>query len=220
MDVKLFSFWRSLATFRVRIALNLKGITPEVVEIRLDQGDQHSEAYRAINPEMVLPALIDDNAPPLFQSLAIIEYLDECYPTPPLLPTGARARARVRGLAQVVACDHHPLIVPRVRSYLEKELNLDEETRLAWCRHWFNEGLRTLETHLARDKETGRYCHGERVSLADLCLVSHAVGAKIFNCDTSPYPTVQRIVTTCLEDENFAKAHPLKQPGAPEKVVH
>lgn len=218
--MKLYSFWRSLATFRVRIALNLKGLKPEVVTIGLDKGDQHSEDYRKVNPQMVLPALIDGDGPPLVQSLAIIEYLDETHPEPPLLPQGARARARVRGLAQVVACDHHPLIVPRVRTYLEKELHLDEEARMAWCRHWFTEGLKTLETHLARDKETGRYCHGDSVTMADLCLVSHAVGSRIFKCDVDAYPTVTRIVGTCLEDERFAKAHPLKQPGAPAQVAH
>jgi len=131
--VKLFSFWRSLATFRVRIALNLKGITPEeVIDIDLMKGKQREAKYRAVNPQMVLPALVDGEGPVLFQSLAIIEYLDETHPQPPLLPQGARARARVRGLAQIVACDSHPLLVPRVREYLEHELKLDEPTRLKW----------------------------------------------------------------------------------------
>ena len=135
--MKLFSFWRSLATYRVRIALNLKGITPdEVIDVNLMKGAQREAAFRAVNPMMALPALVDGEGPALFESLAIIEYLDETHPNPPLLPRDAKDRARVRGLAQIVACDSHPLIVPRVREYLEHELELDEPTRLAWCRHW------------------------------------------------------------------------------------
>src|SRR5271155_3530075 len=128
--MKLFSFWRSLATYRVRIALNLKGITPdEVIEVNLIKGAQREAAYRAVNPMMALPALLDGDRPILFESLAIVEYLDETHPDPPLLPRDARGRARVRGLAQLVACDSHPLIVPRVREYLELEFKLDEPTR-------------------------------------------------------------------------------------------
>src|SRR5215469_6051054 len=128
--MKLFSFWRSLATFRVRIALNLKGLAPEeVIDVDLTKGVQREAKYRAVNPQMVLPALVDGEGPVLFQSLAIMEYLDEIHPHPPLLPTEPRARAFVRGIAQIVACDSHPLVVPRVRNYLEHELKLDEPTR-------------------------------------------------------------------------------------------
>ena len=135
--MKLFSFWRSLATYRVRIALNLKGLVPdEIVDVNLMKGAQREAAYRAVNPMMALPALIDGEGPILFESLAIIEYLDETHPNPPLLPRDARGRARVRGLAQIVACDLHPLIVPRVREYLEHEFKLDEPTRIKWCQHW------------------------------------------------------------------------------------
>ena len=126
--MKLFSFWRSLATYRVRIALNLKGLVPDVVDVNLIKGAQRGAEYRAVNPMMALPALIDGDGPTLFESLAIIEYLDETHPNPPLLPRDARGRARVRGLAQIVACDSHPLIVPRVREYLEHEFKLDEPT--------------------------------------------------------------------------------------------
>ncbi|HVY57095.1 MAG TPA: maleylacetoacetate isomerase [Xanthobacteraceae bacterium] len=216
--MKLFSFWRSLATFRVRIALNLKGIAPEVVEIDLMQGRQREEAYRRVNPQMVIPALVDGDGPVLFESLAIIEYLDETHPTPPLLPREPRARARVRGLAQIVACDAHPLVVPRVREFLEHEFRLDEPQRMAWCRHWIVEALRVLESHLANEPETGRFCHGDQVTMADLCLVSHAVGAKLFKVDLAPYPTVSRITDTCLAIDAFARAHPLRQPGAPASV--
>ncbi len=213
--MKLFSFWRSLATYRVRIALNLKGLVPdEVVDVNLMQGKQREASYRAVNPQMMLPALVDGDGPVLFQSLAIMEYLDETHPQPPLLPREPRARARVRGLAQIVACDSHPLMVPRVREYLEHELKLDEPARMAWCRHWIAQALTALETNL-NSKETGRYCHGDAVSIADICLASQAAGAKFFGVDTSPYPTINRIVDACLEIDAFARAHPLKQPGAP-----
>jgi maleylacetoacetate isomerase len=216
--VKLFSFWRSLATYRVRIALNLKGIQPdEVIDINLMKGQQREEAFRKVNPMMAIPALIDGDGPALFESLAIIEYLDEVHPQPKLLPSDPRGRARVRGLAQIVACDSHPLLVPRVREYLEHQLKLDEPTRMAWCRHWIKEALTALETHL-KSKETGRYCHGDAVSIADVCLVSQAAGAKFFQVDTAPFPTVNRIVDTCQAIDAFARAHPLKQPGAPASV--
>jgi maleylacetoacetate isomerase/maleylpyruvate isomerase len=216
--MKLFSFWRSLATYRVRIALNLKGIQPdEVIDVNLMKGEQRKAEFRAVNPMMALPALVDGDGPALFESLAIIEYLDETHPQPPLLPKDARGRARVRGLAQLVACDSHPLLVPRVREYLEHELKLDEPTRMAWCRHWITQALTALETNL-QDKATGRYCHGDAITLADICLISQAAGAKFFQVDTAPYPTVNRIVDTCLALEPVARAHPLKQPGAPASM--
>jgi maleylacetoacetate isomerase len=215
--VKLFSFWRSLATFRVRIALNLKGLAPdEVVDINLIAGQQRGADFRAINPQMLIPALIDGEGPPLFQSLAIIEYLDETHPQPPLLPSAPRARARVRGLAQIVACDSHPLLVPRVREYLEHELKLDEPTRLKWIQHWIGEALRALEVNLAQSSETGRYCQGDSITIADVCLASQAVGAHFFKCDLAPFPTVRRITELCMRQDAFARAHPLRQPGAPQ----
>jgi maleylacetoacetate isomerase len=216
--VKLFSFWRSLATFRVRIALNLKGLQPdEVIDVNLLQGKQREADYRAVNPQMLIPALID-NGPVLFQSLAIIEYLEETHPHPRLLPADPAARARARGLAQIVACDSHPLLVPRVREYLEHQLKLDEPARLKWIQHWVGEALKAIETNLAGSRETGRYCQGDAVTIADICLVSHAVGAKFFNYDLAPFPTVRRIVDTCLQEDAFARAHPLRQPGAPASV--
>src|SRR5215471_11845539 len=146
--MKLFSFWRSLATYRVRIALNLKGIQPdEVIDVNLIKGQQREAAYRAVNPMMAIPALIE--------SLAIIEYLDEVHPRPPLLPTDARGRARVRGLAQIVACDSHPLLVPRVREYLEHELKIDEPARTKFIQNWIGAALTALETNLSTSKETG-----------------------------------------------------------------
>ncbi|MGP0094790.1 MAG: maleylacetoacetate isomerase [Xanthobacteraceae bacterium] len=213
--MKFYSFWRSLASYRVRIALNLKGLKPEVFDVDLIKGKQREDAFRAVNPQMVLPALIDGDGPPLFQSLAIIEYLDETHPQPPLLPREPRARARARGLAQIVACDSHPLLVPRVREYLEHELKLDEATRLKWIQHWVGEALKAIEINLVSSPGTGRYCVGDSVTVADICLASQAAGADFFKVDLKPFPTVRRIVDTCLKDDAFARAHPLKQPGAP-----
>ena len=185
--MKLFSFWRSLATYRVRIALTLKGVVPdEVVDVNLIKGAQREAAYRAVNPMMALPALIDGEGPILFESLAIIEYLDETHPNPPLLPRDARGRVRVRGFAQIVACDSHPLIVPRVREYLEHEFKLDEPTRIKWCQHWHTAALLALEAHL-KDAATGRYCHGDAITLADICLASQAAGAKYFSVDRAVF---------------------------------
>jgi maleylacetoacetate isomerase len=215
--VKLFSFWRSLATYRVRIALNLKGIVPdEVVDIDLIKGKQREDAFREVNPQMVLPALVDGDGPVLFQSLAIMEYLDETHPQPPLLPKEPRARARVRGLAQIVACDSHPLLVPRVREYLEHELKLDEPARLKWIQNWIGAAVKALETNLADSKETGRYCQGDAITIADICLASQAAGATFYKYDLAPFPTVRRIVDACMQNDAFARAHPLRQPGAPK----
>jgi maleylacetoacetate isomerase len=218
--MKIFSFWRSLATFRVRIALNLKGIKPEVINVDLMKGHQRNPEFQKINPQMLLPALIDGEGPIIFQSLAILEYLDEVHPQPPLLPSDPRERARVRGLAGIVACDAHPLIVPRVRDYLEHEFKLSDEQRLKWVHHWIGEALEALEIHLSGEGETGRYCHGDSVTIADLCLASHVVGAKLFEMSVAPYPTVERIFDLCMKQDAFTQAHPLKQPGAPKSVAH
>jgi maleylacetoacetate isomerase/maleylpyruvate isomerase len=213
--LRLFSFWRSLGTYRVRIALDLKGLTPdEDIDVNLMKGAQRDAAYRAVNPMMALPALVDGDPPALFESLAIIEYLEEMHPEPPLLPKDARGRARVRGLAQIVACDSHPLIVPRVREYLEHELRIDEPGRLAWCRHWHVQALAALETHLS-GPQSGRFCHGDQVTIADICLASQVAGAQFFSVDFAPFPNVTRVAAACLEIDAFARAHPLKQKGAP-----
>jgi maleylacetoacetate isomerase len=217
--VKLYSFWRSLATFRVRIALNLKGVVPnEVIDVNLMQGKQREDAFRKVNPMMALPALIEDDGTVLFESLAIIEYLDETHPQPPLLPKEAKARARVRGLAQLIACDTHPLIVPRVREYLAHEYKVDEPGVLKWGHHWHKAALTALETHLAGSPQTGRYCQGDQITIADICLAGQAVGAAYFKCDIAPFATVKRIVDTCMQNDAFARAHPLKQPGAPKEI--
>ena len=214
--MKLFSFWRSLATYRVRIALNLKGITPdEVIEVNLMKGQQREDAFRKVNPMMAIPALVDGEGPALFESLAIVEYIDEVYPQPPLLPAEPKARARVRGLAQIVAADSHPLIVPRVREYLAHEFKVDEAGVMKWAQHWHRAALTALETHLAGGGGTGRYCQGDQITIADICLATQAAGAGYFKIDVAAFPTVKRIVDTCMQNDAFARAHPLKQPGAP-----
>jgi maleylacetoacetate isomerase len=164
---------------------------------------------------MAIPALVDGDGPVLFESLAIIEYLDETHPNPPLLPRDPRARARVRGLSQIVACDSHPLIVPRVREYLAHEFKVDEAGVIKWARHWHKLALTALEQNLSSSKETGTYCHGEQVTMADICVASQAAGANFFKVDLAPFPTFARISATCAKIDAFALAHPLKQPGAP-----
>ncbi len=216
--IRMYGFWRSAAAFRVRIALNLKGLPFEEVMIDHDAGDQHTAAYRAINPQAVVPSLFIDDGPPLTQSLAILEYLEETHPQPALLPNDARGRARVRALALIWAADHHPLIVPRVRRYLADALHQDDAARTAWIRHWFREGLALGELRLAGEAATGRFCHGDTPTIADLCLMSQAMGARGFGGDFSDLPTVSRIVETCLSQDAFARALPLRQPGAP--VAH
>ena len=216
--MKLFSFWRSLATYRVRIALNLKGITPdEVIDINLMKGQQRDEAFRKVNPMMAIPALVDGEGAALFESLAIIEYLDETHPNPPLLPKDPKGRARARGIAQIVACDSHPLVVPRVREYLAHEYKFDEATVTKWAQHWHRTALTALETIL-QDKATGKFAQGDSVTIADICLASQGAGANFFKVDLAPFPTFRRIVDACNQIDAFAKAHPLKQPGAPASV--
>ncbi len=214
--MKLFSFWRSLATYRVRIALNLKGIVPdEVIDINLPQGKQREESFVKINPMKAIPALIEDDGTVLFESLAILEYLDETHPNPPLLPKEPKARARVRGLAQIIVCDTHPLIVPRVREFLADEYKIDEPGVMKWGHHWHQTSLKALETNLAGSPQTGRFAQGDQLTIADICLCGQAVGAAYFKCDLAPYPTFKRIVEECNKIEAVARAHPLKQPGAP-----
>ena len=214
--MKIYGFWRSLASYRVRVALALKGLHAEEVSIDLLKGKQSSPDYLAVNPQGVVPALIlDDGGPPLFQSLAILEYLEEIRPEPPLLPKDPRGRARVRGLALIAAADGHPLVTPRIRTYLEKELRQDEAARNRWLAHWTMRALEAIEGHLAKEKETGRFSHGNTPTMADICVVSQMIGAlAYFNCDTKDVPTAMRIYNQCMEIDAFAKAHPLKQPGA------
>ena len=216
--MKFFSFWRSLASFRVRIALNLKNLPADVVFVDLDADAHRADDYRRINPQMALPALVEDDGTTLFQSLAILEYLEEKYPAPPLLPADAAGRARVRALALMVACEGHPLLVPRVRRYLDRELNLRDEQQAAWRRHWTIETLAALEGHLAGHKDTGRFCHGDAPTIADICMVGHCHGRGHAADQPRPWPTVKRIFETAMALPEFAKAHPLAQPDTPEAM--
>ena len=214
--MKLYGFWRSLATYCVKVALALKDVKVEEISIDILKGMQHQPDYKSLNPQALVPSLVlDDGGPPLFQSLAIMEYLEDIKPEPSLLPRDARGRARVRGLALIAAADGHPLITPRIRSYLEKEMKADEETRNRWLAHWTMRALEAIERHLAKEKETGRFCHGNTPTMADICLASQVIGAlAYFNCDTKGVPTAMRIYNQCMEIDAFARAHPLKQPGA------
>ena len=216
--MKFFSFWRSLASFRVRIALNLKNVPAEVVFVDLDADAHRTDAYRKLNPQMALPALVIDDGTVLFQSLAIVDYLDETYPTPPLLPADPLGRARVRALALMVACEGHPLLTPRVRRYLDRELDLRDSQQSAWRRHWTVETLAALEGHLAGHKATGQFCHGDAPGLADICLVGHVIAAVNQQISLSPWPTVKRIHETAMALPAFAKAHPSAQPDTPEAM--
>src|SRR3954466_12887683 len=214
--MKLYGFWRSLATYRVKVALGLKGVAVDEVSIDILKGKQHEADYKVVNPQAVVPALVlDDGGPPLFQSLAILEYLEETKPQPPLLPKDPRGRARVRGLSLISAADGHPLVVPRIRAYLEKELKLDEPTRNKWLAHWSLEALKAIEAHLKSEKEPGRFCHGDTVTIADICLAGQVIGATgYFKCDVSSVPTVMRVYGECMKIDAFERAHPMKQPGA------
>ena len=214
----MYGFWRSAASFRVRIAMNLKGLAYEETMIDLDAGEQHAAAFKAINPAAAVPALFVDDGPPLTQSLAILEYLEETHPEPALLPAEARGRARVRALALLFAADHHPLITPRIRRYLADALEIDNGRRTEWIRHWFREGLVQGEARLAGDPATGRFCHGDQPTFADLCLISQVMGARGFKVDTADLPTVHRIAAACLEIDAFARAAPLRQPERRRRI--
>jgi maleylacetoacetate isomerase len=213
--MKLYGFWRSLATYRVKVALALKGMKVDEVSIDLLKGMQHQPDYRAVNPQAVVPSLVlDEGGAPLFQSIAIMEYLEETKPQPAILPKDPRGRARVRGLALIAAADGHPLVVPRIRTYLEKTLHLEEEKRNAWLSHWTLEALKAIEAHL-KEKETGRFCHGDAPTIADICLCGQVVAATgYFKCDVSSVPTAMRIYEECMKIDAFSRAHPMKQPGA------
>ena len=216
--MKFYSFWRSLASFRVRIALNLKNAAHEVVLVDIDRNEQHGADYAKVNPQMALPALVLDDGTVLFQSIAILDYLDEAFPAPPLLPADIKGRARARALALMVACEGHPLLVPRVRHYLNDVVNLDRNAQAAWRKHWIVETLTTLEAQLAGHRDTGRFCHGDAPTMADICMVGHVSIAVTQDINLTPYPTTTRIFETAMALPTFAQAHPLAQPDAPEAM--
>jgi len=211
--MKLYTYFRSQASYRVRIALNLKGLPREEEYLHLEKGDQFKPGYKTVNPQMVVPTLIDGDLR-LFQSLAILEYLEETHPKPPLLPADPASRAWVRGFALINIADAHPLIVPRIRNYLSGTLKVSEEQKLAWIQHWLGLGLAAMETLLGEHRESGRFCHGDAVSLADICLVTQVTPAQTFKTPLDAYPKVMRIYQTCMAIPAFADASPPKQPDA------
>lgn len=217
---ELFAFWRTSATYRVRVALNLKGMTAHERIIDLDAGEQRSEAFLKINPLGAIPTLVADGHPPITQSLAILEFLDEYQPTPPLLPSahspnGLHGRARVRSLAGMLASDTHPLITPRVRNYLTTTAGFDEAAWRAWQAQWFGTGLAAVEQRLASEPGTGKFCHGDAPTMADICLASIVAVMRVFKISIPDTPTIDRIIAVCDAHDAFAKAEPSGQVGAP-----
>lgn len=212
--MKLYTYFRSSAAYRVRIALNLKGLLWEAVAVHLLRGEENAPAYRRISPLGTVPTLITDDGQALTQSLAIIEYLEETHPQPPLLPADPLGRARVRALALTIACDIHPLNNLRVLNYLTQRLGADEEEKRAWYRHWVTEGLAALEKLLTAHPATGSFCHGDAPTLADCCLVPQVFNARRFDCPLDEFPTIRRIVENCEALPAFAAAAPANQADA------
>ena len=213
--MKLYSYFRSSAAYRARIALNLKGLPYEYLPVHLvrDGGEQHAPAYRSVAPEGLVPVLVDGDTT-VHQSLAIIEYLDETHPQPPLLPPDAAGRAAVRAIALDIACDIHPLCNTRVLKYLGANYGLQKEGSEDWIRHWIGTGFAALETRLAHDPARGAFCHGDAPTLADIMLVPQVFNARRFGIDMGRFPTIAAIDARCAELAAFADAVPAKQPDA------
>lgn len=213
---QLYSYWRTSATYRVRVALALKGLRVDERNVDIDAGEHRGEAFRRINPLAAIPALIIPGRAPLTQSLAILEYLDETAPEPPLMPSDAYGRARVRSIAGMLACDTHPLITPRIKRYLASEAGFTDAQWRAWQVNWFTTGLQAVEARLIAEPDTGRYCHGDSVTIADICLASITAVMRVFKITVPDVPTVDRIVACCDAQPAFANADPFKQAGAPK----
>ena len=213
--MKLYTFFRSSASYRVRIALNLKGLTYEQIPIHLRRagGEQFAVSYKAINPQGLVPTL-DDGGQILTQSLAVIEYLEERYPKPPLLPTDSADRARVRSMALIIACEIHPIQNLRVLVHLKNNLRQSEDDLNRWARHWIDLGLSALEQMTTSTPKRGKFCFGDTPTLADICLVPQLANARRFGCDLSAYPTLLQVETACNALPAFANAAPEKQPDA------
>jgi len=208
---KLYSTARSSASFRMRIALNLKGLPFEYMAVDLRKGGQFAEAYRRLNPQELVP-LLDDGTAHLTQSLATMEYLEEKYPQPPILPHAPLERAYVRSVALAVACEIHPLNNLRVLRYLVHEMELSEEKKNTWYRHWIEQGFAQIEAGLVAGKRTGRYTLGDQVTVADICIVPQIFNAQRFNCRLDHVPTVMHIFDSCMQVAAFENARPEKQP--------
>jgi maleylacetoacetate isomerase len=212
--VKLYDYFRSSAAYRVRIALNLKGLAPERAFVHLAKGEQLAGGYLSVNPQGLVPALVTDDGHVLSQSLGIIDWLDETHPVPPLLPSDPIERARVRSIALAIACDIHPLNNLRVLNYLSNTLGVTVEQRTGWYRYWIDLGFEALEKRLAGDPGTGPFCHGQSPTLADICLVPQVANARRFHVDLSPYPTIVHVDAACAALPAFADAAPARQPDA------
>lgn len=209
---RLYNYFRSSTSYRVRAALRFKKVEYEYLPVHIRKGGQDSAEYRAMNPQRLVPTLVLGNAPPLAQSLAIIEYLEERFPEPPLLPADPLERAKVRSIAYMIAMDTHPLNNLRVLSYLRDNLDADELAIATWFRHWVAETFEPLETILR--KTSGRYCVGDAVTLADLCVVAQVASNTRFDVPMAPYPTISRIYAACMELPEFAETAPGRQPDA------
>lgn len=217
---ELYSYWRTSATYRVRVALNLKGLTADEINVDIDKGEQHSASFLKVNPMAAIPALFDrnSNSPevPLTQSLAILEFLDEISPHPALLPSDPQGRARVRSLAGMLAGDTHPLITPRIKKYLLGEGKFDDAMWRKWQINWFTTGLHAFEDRLQREPGSGSYCHGESITMADICMASILVVMRVFKIEVADIPTITTIMGRLETLPAFARADPYSQVGAPK----
>jgi maleylpyruvate isomerase len=211
--MKLYSFFRSGTSHRLRIALNLKGIATDYVAVDLRVDEQQGEAFKSVNPQQMVPAL-DTGKQVLIQSPAIIEWLEEKHPTPALLPVGAEARARVRALAAIVGCDIHPINNRRILQTLRKQFGANEDAINAWCGHWISEGFDAYEALIAADKTRGRFSFGDTPTLADVYLIPQVESARRFNVDMNRWPLISAIDKVCGELDAFKKAAPMAQPDA------
>ncbi|MFC0676857.1 maleylacetoacetate isomerase [Lysobacter korlensis] len=219
-QLRLYSYWRSSAAYRVRIGLNLKGLRYETAPVHLvrDGGEQHSPQFRETSPQGLVPVLQHGNRM-IRQSMAILEYLDETWPDAPLLPTVSRDRARVRALAQIVGCDIHPLNNLRVLQYFENTWGVPQAERDEWVRHWIDQGFAPLEEMLAGHVSTGEFCEGDVPTIADCCLVPQVYNARRFGLDLTRYPTIARIEAACLALPAFDAARPERQPDCPQAAA-
>ncbi len=212
--MKLYTFFRGSSPYRLRIALNLKGLPYEAVPVHLGKNEHQRPEFGAVNPQQLLPALELDDGQVLTQSLAIMEYLEEKYPKPPLLPQDPYGRARVRALSLLVACEIHPLNNKRTLDYLRSGVGRSEEQLADWYRHWIDDGLAKLEAAMTQSPGSGRFSHGDTPGMADCCLVPQAFNARRYNNDTSKFPTVMRVFAECMQLDAFIRAQPSKQPDA------
>jgi maleylacetoacetate isomerase len=216
-QIILYGFWRSLATYRVRVALNLKGLTYEERIIDLSKGIQHGDQFVALNPQHVLP-VFECAGQTLTQSLAIMEFIEERWPQEPYLPKDPFVKAQVRALSQITIADVHPLVVPRVRQLLAAQYGASEESQLDWARHWFDKGTQAIEGLLEKHPHSGKYIFGDQITMADIAIASHVIGAQLFKAKLSDASKMMTLISPLLELDAFKKAHPLNQVGAPSSI--